>query len=225
PVWISAHRGAMRFAPENTLAAYEKAAELGSNYVEVDVRTTRDGALVIMHDARVDRTTDGRGAVAESTLAEIKRLRPAVPTFAETLRWGKRRGVRIDIDDKAAEIEAIANEIRREGMAERVLIEGPRDRLVRFVGLLPGVDTMPKVTSAADIADAAGSLRMRTVRLSLPQLADPNYVKAARKAGARIAVTILGNRDTEQTMREVIRMGARLIETDYPEVAARVRGL
>lgn len=225
PVWISAHRGAMRYAPENTMAAYEKAAALGAEYVEVDVRTTRDGALVIMHDARVDRTTDGRGAVAELTLAEMAKLRPAVPTFAEVLQWGKRRGVRIDVDHKAATVEAIAAAIERAGMREQVVIEGPRERLAQFVALLPGVDTMPKVASAADISEAARSLQMRTVRLSLAQLADAGYVRAARAVGARISVTILGERDTAETMRMVIQQGARLIETDYPEVAARVRGL
>lgn len=225
PVWISAHRGAMRMAPENTLLAYERAAEAGAEFVELDVRTTRDGALVLMHDGTVDRTTDGRGAVAELTLRDVRRLRPRVPTFAEALRWGKRRGVRIDVDHKAGTVEAIAGEIRRAGMVDRVVIEGPRERLARFVAVLPGVDTMPKVTSVADVGEACRLLRARTVRLSLAQLAEPEYVAAVRAAGARVSVTILGERDNEATMREVIRMGARLIETDYPEVMARVRAL
>jgi glycerophosphoryl diester phosphodiesterase len=224
-VWIVAHRGAMRMAAENTIAAYEKAAAIGAEYVEIDVRTTRDGALVLMHDRTVDRTTDGTGAVAELTLREIRRLRPAVPTFAEALRWGKRRGVRIDVDHKEAEVEAIAEEIRKAGMVERVVIEGPRARLERFAALLPGVDTMPKVTSVTDVAEACRVLRTSVVRLSLAQLAEPEYVAAVRGAGARVSVTILGANDNESKMREVIRMGARIIETDYPEVVARVRGL
>ena len=189
PVWISAHRGALRLAPENTIAAYEKAAELGADYVEVDVRTTRDGALVLMHDGTVDRTTNGHGAVAELTLREIQRLRPPVPTFREALQWGKRRGVRIDVDHKEAPIEAIAGEIRQAGMVDRVVIEGPRERLARFVELLPGVDTMPKVTSVADVTEVCRLLRTKVVRLSLPQVADQAYVAAVRAVGAPVVVT------------------------------------
>jgi DNA-binding NarL/FixJ family response regulator len=77
----------------------------------------------------------------------------------------------------------------------------------------------------ADVGEACRLLRARTVRLSLAQLAEPEYVAAVRAARARVSVTILGARDNEATMREVIRMGARIIETDYPEVVARVRAL
>lgn len=224
PVWIVAHRGAMRRAPENTLAAYERAAEMGADFVEVDVRETRDGALVLMHDARVDRTTDGHGAVSEMTLEQVRRLRPAVPTFAEALRWGKGRCIRIDVDHKAGPVEAIVREIELARMRERVVIEGPREKLARFSALLPGVDTMPKVLSAGEVGDVVRSLRTRVVRLSLAQLAEGAYVEAARTAGARVAVTILGEHDNAEKMAEVIRRGARIIETDYPDVAARVRG-
>lgn len=214
----------MRMAPENTIAAFEAAWRAGADFVELDVRATRDGALVLMHDGRVDRTTDGRGAVAELTLAEVRRLRPRVPTFGEALRWGKRRGVRIDVDHKAGTVEAVAGEIRRAGMVSRVVVEGGRERLREFVRLLPGVDTMPKVVSVGDVGEVCRELGTRTVRLSLGQLADGEYVRAVRGAGARVSVTILGERDTEATMREVVRLGARMIETDFPEVLARVRG-
>ena len=224
PVWIVAHRGAMRQAPENTLAAYERAANLGADFVELDVRETSDGALVLMHDARVDRTTDGHGAVEELTLAEIGRLRPAVPTFTAALRWGKRRGVRIDVDHKSGSVEAIAREIEQAGMRERVVIEGPRERLARFAALLPGVDTMPKVSSAGEVEEVVRALRTRIVRLSLAQLENRECVTAVRAAGAKVAVTILGEHDHADMMRQVIRQGARIIETDYPEVAAQVRG-
>jgi glycerophosphoryl diester phosphodiesterase len=68
-VWIVAHRGFKGIAPENTIAAFDAAAKAGARYVEVDVRATRDGHLVLMHDATVDRTTNGHGAVQDLTLA------------------------------------------------------------------------------------------------------------------------------------------------------------
>ena len=69
-----AHRGASADRPEHTLAAYELALQEGSDGVECDVRLTRDGHLVCVHDRRIDRTSDGTGLVSEMTLAELRRL-------------------------------------------------------------------------------------------------------------------------------------------------------
>src|SRR5689334_18176083 len=100
-IWVVAHRGAKNVAPENTIAAFDAAADAGANYVELDVRPTKDGELILMHDATVNRTTGGKGAVRDLTFAEIRALDAGngqkVPTFREALLWGKRRGVMIDV--------------------------------------------------------------------------------------------------------------------------------
>lgn len=93
---VIGHRGAAATAPENTLAGIRQASELGALWIEFDVKLTRDGHAILMHDERLERTTDGAGRVAETTLAEVKRLDagswfgPAfrgepVPTFEEAL--------------------------------------------------------------------------------------------------------------------------------------------
>lgn len=95
-IYVAAHRGWSEKYPENTMLAYKKAAELGVDQIEIDVRVTRDGELVIIHDATVDRTTNGTGKVGEMTLASIRELDAGswkgaefagerVPTFAEFL--------------------------------------------------------------------------------------------------------------------------------------------
>jgi glycerophosphoryl diester phosphodiesterase len=71
---IIAHRGSSAHAPENTLAAFQLAAEQGADAIELDVDLTRDGHAIIMHDAMIDRTTDGSGAVHDLTLEEIQRV-------------------------------------------------------------------------------------------------------------------------------------------------------
>ncbi|MEK7278389.1 MAG: glycerophosphodiester phosphodiesterase family protein, partial [Chloroflexota bacterium] len=71
---VIAHRGASAAAPENTLTAFTSAAALGADAVELDVKLSKDGVPIIMHDPTVDRTTDGRGRVADLTLAALKRL-------------------------------------------------------------------------------------------------------------------------------------------------------
>ena len=93
---ICAHRGVSFSYPENTLASIKQAVKLGTQMIEFDVRSTKDKALVLMHDKTVDRTTNGKGAVKDLTLAEIKKLDAGiwkdekfrgerVPTFEEVL--------------------------------------------------------------------------------------------------------------------------------------------
>lgn len=226
-VWISAHRGAKTVAPENTIAAYEAAAKAGANYIEVDVRRTRDGKLVIMHDSTVDRTTNGHGAVADLTSEKIGTLDAGqgqhVPTFREALLWAKKRGVNIDVDHKAGDVEELAAVIKETGMTSNVVIEGKREQLARFVTLLPGVDTMPKVTSAADASEVCRSLHTTIIRLSLAQLESRELVSAVHACGARVSITILGQTDTQEQMRRAVEAGAQIIETDHPDVLNQLR--
>src|ERR1700676_2658351 len=87
--WIIAHRGASGYAPENTLAAFERADELGAGFIETDIRMTSDARFIAMHDEMLDRTTNGRGEVQQHTLAELQEL--------DTGQWFDRefRGQRI----------------------------------------------------------------------------------------------------------------------------------
>jgi glycerophosphoryl diester phosphodiesterase len=108
--FIIGHRGASSLAPENTLASFRKAHDLGAEMIELDVHRTKDGHLVIMHDDTVDRTTGSHGAVKDLTLEEIRQLDAGswfspefkgekVPTFDEVLEWAKGK-VKIDIEIK-----------------------------------------------------------------------------------------------------------------------------
>src|SRR5579859_2813159 len=102
-VWVIGHRGAMGRCPENTMASFERGLELGADWVELDVHLTRDGALAVIHDESVDRTTNGHGLVKDHSLAELKRLDagawfgPAfagarVPILDEVLDFARARG-------------------------------------------------------------------------------------------------------------------------------------
>ena len=86
---ITGHRGAMGYMPENTLASYRRAVQDGVNEVELDLRVSKDGQVVLIHDSTVDRTTNGHGAVVDLTVAELHRLDAGggehVPTLDEAL--------------------------------------------------------------------------------------------------------------------------------------------
>jgi glycerophosphoryl diester phosphodiesterase len=71
---VIAHRGASRDAPENTLGAFRLAAEMGADAVELDARLSADGAVVVLHDQTLDRTTNGTGSVSDRSLVELKAL-------------------------------------------------------------------------------------------------------------------------------------------------------
>src|SRR5438552_12826487 len=108
------HRGAAGHAAENTIQAIEKAIALHADFVELDVRRSLDGHLVIIHDAGVDRTTAGHGPVAELTLAELRRLTIAnelrIPTLREALKT-------------AAGRVGLLLELKAEGLAEQIWTE------------------------------------------------------------------------------------------------------
>ena len=99
-IFVAAHRGWRSKYPENTMAAFRAAVELGVDQVETDVRVTKDGELVLIHDAEVDRTTNGTGKVCEKTLAELETLDAGswksaefagekIPTFIEFMELVK----------------------------------------------------------------------------------------------------------------------------------------
>lgn len=132
-----AHRGASSLAPENTLAAFRKAVDLGADGLELDVHLSRDGRLVVIHDEQLNRTTNGRGLVKDHTLAELRELDAGswfsqefagerIPTLEEVLT--EFPGLHINIEVKSGVIlypgieEAVLDTVRRRKMEEDILI-------------------------------------------------------------------------------------------------------
>jgi glycerophosphoryl diester phosphodiesterase len=105
---LIAHRGGAAYAPENTLAAFRRGIIEGDDWLEMDVQMTKDGALVVIHDETVDRTTNGRGQVGDLTLAQIRALDAGqgerVPTFDEVLALVKKSGVGLMPEAKSAHL-------------------------------------------------------------------------------------------------------------------------
>ena len=129
---VSAHRGAVKFAPENTLAAIDKAIELGADIIEMDIRETKDGYLVICHDSTLERTTNGTGKISEKTLAELKQLDAGswfgeefsglkIPTLREALDLLKGRA-KPDIDFKAGSPAKLVALLHEMGIGEGVTL-------------------------------------------------------------------------------------------------------
>ena len=118
---VVAHRGASRYAPENTLESFRMGVEMGADAVELDVHLTSDGQLAVIHDETLDRTTDRTGRVADMTMDEIREADAGngqkVPTLAEILEWLPADiGLVIEVKARAASdavVEAVAGHAAR----------------------------------------------------------------------------------------------------------------
>ena len=120
------HRGARAYEPENTLRSFQRAIKIGVDAVELDVRKTKDNELVVIHNANVNKTTNGSGSVNELTLEEIKRLviekDEKVPTLKEAMDFvGKRVIVLVELKETGIE-EKTLDLIRQKGLMDNVII-------------------------------------------------------------------------------------------------------
>jgi glycerophosphoryl diester phosphodiesterase len=156
-VWNIAHRGASMERPENTLAAFEEAIRQGADVIEADIRTTGDGALLVIHDATLDRTANAHGAVAEVDYARARSLDAGrgerIPTPDEVLEVARGRvRVTFDIKDHDA-VDGIVAVVRELEMADSVAFSSFLPEVaerIRAFGLASPI--MQVVDSAAGLA-------------------------------------------------------------------------
>lgn len=209
--FIAAHRGGADSAPENTLAAVEAALARGFDYVEVDLALTADGHAVLMHDATVDRTTDGSGPLADLTLEQVRALDAGswygpqwqdtrVPTAEEFFGVLSARGGRaiLDIKGEWAEeaVAALMDQVRAADLEHRVVVASFDARTIAAVGLhAPGVTRLMTLRRLPDdVVLAAQQFGARGVIVSRSALAQrPAVVDELHAAGLRVIVYTLNS--------------------------------
>jgi len=229
-VAIIAHRGGSSLAPENTLAAFRRAMELGVDYVEVDVRQTKDGGLVCMHDSTVDRTTNGKGKVEELTLEEIQALDAGswfsqeyrgerVPTFQEVLSLCKDK-IHVYLDHKEGETEKIWKALREADMLGSVVVYNGVAELQEWKRIAPEVPVMP---SLPDRFQRQGGVEM-FLKILPAEVLDGNLgdwsrerVAEAHGQGVQVYVDCLGLHDSAPWHKRALEMGVDGIQTDRPD--------
>ncbi len=195
---LVAHRGHSAIAPENTLAAVRAAAG-PAGAVEFDVRETADGVLVAMHDATVDRTTDGSGAVASLTFAQVRALDAGswfdpsfagerVPTLAEVLAECRRLGLVPVLERKAGSAAAVVSELQRTGsVGSTILTAFDWTFLTAAHRLAPGLQTMCVGSGRLDPAAVQGIVATGATRVSWAwSELDPAAIARARQAGLAV---------------------------------------
>ncbi|MEU6544739.1 glycerophosphodiester phosphodiesterase family protein [Streptomyces sp. NPDC046859] len=212
------HRGVMGLEPENTLRSFVAAQQAGLDVIELDLHLSKDGALVVMHDTDVDRTTDGTGAIADKTLAELRTLDAGrgerVPVFEEVLD-AVRTPLQAEIKDVAA-ARALAEVINQRDLVSRVEVSSFHDDAVAEIArLVPGVRTALIASRyGTDVVDRAVAAGAATVCLNIRRLT-LEVVEHARKADLRIIGWVVNTQDHLRLVRALELDGAT---TDYPEI-------
>jgi glycerophosphoryl diester phosphodiesterase len=162
---VAAHRGDHLIYPENTLAAYQEAIKNEADYVEIDLRTTKDAELISMHDANVNRMTNGKGLVKDLTLNELEQLEVKskdttskviyrIPTFKQILQLCKHK-INIYLDFKVADPAVAYQMIKQYGMEKHVLVY--INSAEQFTGWRKAAPKMPLMLSLPDsVENVAG---------------------------------------------------------------------
>jgi glycerophosphoryl diester phosphodiesterase len=183
------HRGVMAVEPENTLRSFRRAEQEGVDQVELDLHLSKDGALVVMHDASVERTTDGRGLIRDLTLEEIRGLDAGlgerVPVFEEALA-AVGRPIQAEIKDAAA-ARVLASVLRERGETGRVSVLSFHDEaLAEIHTLLPEVATVLVASDLGpDIVPRAQAVGARLVSLDLTRIS-LDLVRRCHAAGIAV---------------------------------------
>jgi glycerophosphoryl diester phosphodiesterase len=228
---VVAHRGAISGFPENTLVAFNRALEMGVDIIELDLRTTKDGIIVICHDDSVDRTTNGEGFVVDYTLTELRQLDAgshagdefageSIPTLEEVLDLMIPRGGKLLLDIKGRneiDCEAIVQMIEQHGAVLDVIL-GVRsvEDAQLFRKLSPNIRQLGFISSATDMDEfaAAGVDILRLWARWIHSYA--GFMDMAHELSKPVWVTSgFAGRDE---LEELGRLGADGFITDLPDV-------
>ena len=201
----TAHRGASDTLPENTIVALAAAVDLGADYVEFDVRSTRDERLVVIHDERLERTTDGSGRVDEKTLHQLRPFDAGrwlgaehagrkIPTLNETLAVLKNTAPFIvDFkEEKPSLIEELVLSLRADDVLEKALVTSPHAGTLELLAAdyadVPLA--VPYKVAFSGVEPVAVSRLRPKLLLARDRDVDPSMIEAAHRAGLKLLVSL-----------------------------------
>lgn len=236
-VW--AHRGASGYAPENTLAAFQKAVDLDADGVELDIQLTKDDQIVVIHDEMIDRTSDGKGWVKDYTLEELRafnynRTKPEykhadIPTMREVFELLKPTGLFINIEIKTGVVfyEKIEEKIlaltKEMGMEDRVCYSSFNHYTVtRIHELKPDAEVgFLYADGPIDMPSYGVKHGVNALHPALYNLQYDGFVKECKEKGLKLNVWTVNERPY---MEMCCQYGVDAIITNYPDIAKEVVG-
>lgn len=231
---IIAHRGGTTERPENTMSAYKNAIGLGAEMCEIDIRTSKDGILFILHDAHLDRTTNGSGPAHALTMEELSQLDAGswydsvysyerIPSFAEVLTWAKAANTELLLDLKESGqkyAERVSADILKFGTASNIVI-GVRsvEQARAFRQLLPDSKQLGFIPSVEDIEPFAEA-GVEVIRLWQHWLEkEPALTERVHKT--RTKMMLNGSADGAEKLEELLKYSPDWILTDNPALGKK----
>lgn len=218
-----AHRSIMTDAPENTLPGFQQAIDLGVEWIETDVRLTSDGHHVILHDATLDRTTDGSGRINAVTFQDVHSLDAgswfdhaftgtSLPSLPDILEFCKDR-INLYLDCKSVDVDLLIKEIAEHGMEHQTVIFANSETLGRARRLDANIPIMPSINKRLDTCYWIDLLHPEAIEVHAHHLT-PNLVDAFHDQKVIVQAQTLGNRDHPAMWERCLDLGVDWIQTD-----------
>jgi len=227
--YVIAHRGVHKGIPENTLAAYQKAIDLGCDFVEIDIRRTKDGRFVSVHNETVDAYTEGEveGKVGDFTLAELKQLNigkrvgqewvnERIPTFEEILQLCKGQ-IGIYLDLKEPDVKAQIDIIKKYGMERDIIWYIPASYMEAIKEVKKYCSTciaMPDPGSKDNMEKVVTEVHPMVIATDMGELSK-DYMKIAKKLNVKVITD--DKKGNLEEWKKILKMGADGIQTDNPK--------
>lgn len=218
------HRGAGGYNPENILESFKKAIELGIDIIELDVQRCKTGEIVVMHDFKVDRTTNGKGYVAGKTLTELEELDAGhsqkIPTLAEVLSFvAGRIGVEIELKSEgiATDVAKIIKNCLDDGKWKPdffVVASFNHYELLDFKKLMPDIAIAPFLVGIPiGYAEFGEKMGAKVVNIYYEAI-NKNFVEDTHKRGMQIIAWTVND---EESIARLRALGVDGIISDYPD--------
>ncbi len=225
PALVSFHRGANHYAPENTLPAFVRAGRLGADYVEFDVRTTSDGKFFLLHDGRLDRTTNGKGPITDATAEQAAKLDAGgwfglpfagvpLPTLDQFLA-ALPAGVQLYFDAKAITPEALSAAVEKYHLGERTIVYQSADYLIKLKAINPRIRALPPLSKPEEINALAEQLQPYAVDANWGILSK-EVIDRCHARDIKVFSDALGSNEKIERYQQVLDWGIDLIQTDHP---------
>jgi glycerophosphoryl diester phosphodiesterase len=232
-VVVISHRGEHLHHPENTMPAFEAAYKAGADFIEVDIRTTSDGKLVLMHDSNAERTAGVKTDISKMTFDEVRALDAGarfapefqgtkVPTFDEALSFAEGK-MGIYMDCKYASAKDLVAAVKAHHMENHVVVYCGRQLCKGIQELEPAMKLMPESRNAVNAQALIDDLKLKVMAFDAGDFKD-DVIAVANSAKVHIYVDRLGPADNEASWQDAVDRGASGIQTDKPaELAAYLK--
>ncbi len=236
-VLVASHRAAHNFAPENSLLAVKNAIKEGIDIIEIDVKTSSDGVVMLMHDGTINRTTNGTGKLESYTFDELRKLRlkngdgtlseHQIPTLEEVFQIAKGK-ILIDLDLKLDNIEPVVAEVQKSGMqTQAFFFDSDYSVLKRIKAIDPSLYLMPRTHSREEVEEAIGIFKPSIIHID-PTFYTKELIDDLNKRKIKVWINALGNVDASlmggdsKVFLDFLKNGAQVIQTDQPEKILKI---